>query len=75
MPFLGESPREGEVCRGGDDGTPALIAQPDSVVAQAFREAAREVAANLSVAAIRTDLAPGELLSISRRRSGGTAES
>jgi ATP-binding protein involved in chromosome partitioning len=75
IPYLGEIPLEGDVCRGGDDGTPALIAQPDSVVAQSFREAARQVAANLSVAAFRTDLAPGELLSISRRRSGGTAES
>jgi ATP-binding protein involved in chromosome partitioning len=40
VPFLGEIPLDPSVCQAGDRGTPIVSAQPDSIVATAFRRAA-----------------------------------
>lgn len=50
VPFLGEIPLDPEVAVGGDEGEPILLRNPGSKVAQAFREVARNVAAQLSIA-------------------------
>jgi ATP-binding protein involved in chromosome partitioning len=47
--FLGEVPLEPEIRIGGDEGTPIVIRDADSVAAQAIRELARKVAAAISV--------------------------
>ena len=50
VPFLGEIPIDPEVAVGGDEGTPIVRRKPDSPAALAFQEAARNVAAQLSIA-------------------------
>ncbi|KGQ20981.1 Mrp/NBP35 family ATP-binding protein [Thermus filiformis] len=47
--FLGEVPLEVAVREGGDEGMPILVRDPESPAAQAFRQAARELAAELSL--------------------------
>jgi len=47
--FLGEVPLEPEVRRGGDEGTPIVIRDPNSTAAQVIREVARKVAAIVAV--------------------------
>jgi ATP-binding protein involved in chromosome partitioning len=49
VPFLGRIPLDVEVRKGGDLGRPVVQAHPDSVTAQAFRKAARDMAARCSV--------------------------
>jgi ATP-binding protein involved in chromosome partitioning len=49
LPFLGRIPLEVEVRKGGDLGRPVVHAHPESDAAQAFRRAARDVAARISV--------------------------
>jgi ATP-binding protein involved in chromosome partitioning len=68
IPYLGEIPLEGSVCKGGDEGTPIMVADPDSQVAEAFRSVARSAAANVSILAMREGVGQGELLSISNQR-------
>ncbi len=51
--FLGEIPLETAVRVGGDSGVPITISQPDSPVSQAFKSAARNMAARISVLAHR----------------------
>ncbi len=51
--FLGEIPIETAVRIGGDTGVPIVVSQPDSPVAQAFKSAARNMAARISVLAHR----------------------
>jgi ATP-binding protein involved in chromosome partitioning len=53
IPFLGEVPIDTRVRSGGDEGRPVLVAAPDSPAAQAFREVAGKVAAQISVQAMR----------------------
>ncbi len=53
VPFLGEIPLEGEICEGGDDGRPVLIRNPHSPVADVFRRLAGNLAARVSVEALR----------------------
>lgn len=43
-PILGEIPLDTKVRRGGDEGKPVVIGEPDSPVAKAFIELARTVA-------------------------------
>ncbi len=50
--FLGEIPLNSQVRQAGDEGTPVVVAQPDSAAAQAFRACARLTAGRLSVAAV-----------------------
>jgi len=43
-PFLGEIPLDGDVRRGGDEGRPVVLADPESPVARAFVQLAERVA-------------------------------
>ena len=47
--FLGEVPLEVAVREGGDEGVPILVRDPESPAAKAFRQAARGLAAELSL--------------------------
>jgi ATP-binding protein involved in chromosome partitioning len=51
VPFLGQVPLDPQVRIDGDQGTPTVVASPDSPAAQAFREIANRVAARISVLA------------------------
>ena len=51
IPFLGEIPLHPSVREGGDQGAPIVVTAPDAPVAQAFRNAARQLAARLSIQA------------------------
>lgn len=53
--FLGSIPLDAEVRKGGDNGRPIMIAQPDSVAAQAFNAFAQQVAARVSVMTLMSD--------------------
>ena len=50
--FLGKVPIDQNVRIGGDSGQPILVSQPDSPVANALREIAQKLAAQVSVAAL-----------------------
>ena len=52
VPFLGQIPLEPAVRAAGDDGTPAVLAHPDSASAQAFRDLAGAVAQQASIGAL-----------------------
>jgi ATP-binding protein involved in chromosome partitioning len=53
VPFIGAIPMDPSVRQGGDQGRPVVISQPGSPVAQAFIQIAEDVAAKISVAAVR----------------------
>jgi ATP-binding protein involved in chromosome partitioning len=53
IPFLGEVPIDTRVRSGGDLGEPVVSAAPDSAAAEAFREVAGKVAAQISIQAMR----------------------
>jgi ATP-binding protein involved in chromosome partitioning len=50
--FLGKVPIDQNVRIGGDSGKPILVSYPDSAVANALREIAQKIAAQVSVAAL-----------------------
>ena len=52
VPFLGEVPLDVEVRIGGDEGRPILIRDPESAIADAFRQVARNLAGRISVETI-----------------------
>jgi len=52
--FLGKVPIDQNVRIGGDSGKPILVSHPDSPVANALREIAQKVAAQVSVSALST---------------------
>jgi ATP-binding protein involved in chromosome partitioning len=52
--FLGKVPIDQNVRIGGDSGKPILVSYPDSPVANALREIAQKIAAQVSVAALST---------------------
>ena len=52
--FLGKVPMDQNVRIGGDSGKPILVSHPDSPVANALREIAQKIAAQISVAALIT---------------------
>ncbi len=52
IPFLGSIPLDPAVSAASDAGTPAIIAQPDSVQAQRFRDIAGQLAAQASILAL-----------------------
>jgi len=54
VPLLGEVPIDVRVRSGGDDGAPVVAAAPDSPAAQAFSAVASQVAARISMQAMRT---------------------
>lgn len=49
VPFLGRIPLEVEVRKGGDYGRPIVSSAPNTEAARAFRQAARDIAARISV--------------------------
>jgi ATP-binding protein involved in chromosome partitioning len=53
IPLLGEVPIDVRVRSGGDEGQPVVAAAPDSAAAQAFRDVAGKVAAQISIQAMR----------------------
>ena len=50
VPFLGSIPLYEPIRRGGDDGTPLVVAEPDAAPARALAEAAARVAQQISIA-------------------------
>ena len=48
IPLLGRIPLDVRVRKGGDEGHPIVIAEPDSPLADAFRSTAEQTAANIS---------------------------
>jgi ATP-binding protein involved in chromosome partitioning len=53
VPFIGAIPMDPAVRQGGDRGAPVVITQPDSPVAKAFVHIAEDIAARISVAAVK----------------------
>jgi ATP-binding protein involved in chromosome partitioning len=53
VPFIGEIPLETGVRTGSDAGKPITTADPDHPVSQAFREAAKKLAAQVSIKALQ----------------------
>jgi ATP-binding protein involved in chromosome partitioning len=53
VPFIGAVPMDPAVRAGGDEGKPVVVTNPDSPVAQALKHVAEDVAAKISVAAVR----------------------
>src|SRR5262245_27902062 len=58
IPFLGRVPLYEPIRMGGDTGVPITIAEPQSVAAEAFRAAARQLAAQLSIASYKKSAIP-----------------
>ena len=53
VPYLGQIPMDPAVRVGGDEGTPIVVSNPDSASARAMRALAEQIAAALSVAALK----------------------
>jgi ATP-binding protein involved in chromosome partitioning len=53
VPFIGAIPLDPKVRTGGDSGRPVTIADPDSPVSKALRAMAEDIAAKVSVAAVK----------------------
>ncbi len=53
VPFLGAIPMDPAVREGGDNGAPIVVSNPDSPVAQAFIRLAEQLAAQLSIQAMK----------------------
>jgi ATP-binding protein involved in chromosome partitioning len=49
VPFLGSIPLNIKIRQGGDRGEPVVVSDPDSLVAKAFREVARNVALQVAI--------------------------
>ena len=58
IPFLGSIPISEPLRKGGDAGTPIVLAEPSSLAAQAFAAAAERTAAQVSIQAYRTPVIP-----------------
>ncbi len=58
VPFLGRIPIYEPIRRGGDEGHPLVIAEPDSPAALAFRQVAEQAAAQVSIASYRKPIIP-----------------
>ena len=58
VPFLGRVPLYEPIRTGGDTGVPITIAEPRSAAAEAFRVAARQLAAQLSIASYKKSAIP-----------------
>ena len=58
VPFLGRIPIYEPIRIGGDTGVPITIAEKESVAAEAFRAAARQLAAQLSIASYKKGAIP-----------------
>ncbi len=53
VPFIGAIPMDPSVRAGGDSGEPVVISHPESPVARSLSQVAQDVAAKISVAAVR----------------------
>jgi ATP-binding protein involved in chromosome partitioning len=53
VPFLGRVPLDVQVRVGGDSGRPIVLTDPESAAGQAFAQIATQVAARISVMALR----------------------
>jgi ATP-binding protein involved in chromosome partitioning len=53
IPFIGAIPLDPSVRVGGDSGEPVVATNPDSAVAQALKAVAEDIAAKISVAAVK----------------------
>jgi len=63
VPFIGAVPMDPAVRKGGDEGVPVTISDPDSPVAQALNQVAMDVAAKVSIAAVQnSDFIPINLV-------------
>jgi ATP-binding protein involved in chromosome partitioning len=58
VPFLGRVPIYEPIRIGGDTGVPITIGEPASPAAEAFRGAARQLAAQLSIASYKKTAIP-----------------
>ncbi|HLC27254.1 MAG TPA: iron-sulfur cluster carrier protein ApbC [bacterium] len=56
VPFLGEIPLDPNICSGGDEGKPIVIADPDSPQSKAFMEVVGTLAASISVRSFLPEL-------------------
>ncbi len=54
IPFLGEIPLETTIRINADKGTPVVVGDPESEVAKTYREIARKLAAQISIASFAT---------------------
>ncbi|MBM3266701.1 MAG: Mrp/NBP35 family ATP-binding protein [Candidatus Sericytochromatia bacterium] len=55
VPFLGRLPLDPRIRKGGDEGKPIVLAEPDSALARSFHEIARKMAGRLSVEYFRVE--------------------
>ncbi len=55
VPFIGAIPMDPSVRQGGDAGKPVVISQPESAVAKALKSVAEDVAAKVSMAALKQE--------------------
>jgi ATP-binding protein involved in chromosome partitioning len=55
VPFIGSIPMDSRVRVGGDDGRPVVLSHPDSPVAKALITVAEDIAAKISVAALKSN--------------------
>lgn len=63
VPFIGAIPMDPAVREGGDAGAPVVVTRPDSPVAKALRGVSEDLAAKISVAAVRgTNFVPINLV-------------
>jgi ATP-binding protein involved in chromosome partitioning len=53
VPFLGRIPLYEPIRTGGDTGVPIIIGEPTSPAAEAFRSAAEQLAAQISIASYK----------------------
>jgi ATP-binding protein involved in chromosome partitioning len=58
VPFLGRVPIYEPIRRGGDEGRPLVIAEPESPAARAFQQVAEQTAAQVSIASYRKPIIP-----------------
>jgi ATP-binding protein involved in chromosome partitioning len=58
VPFLGRLPIYQPIRVGGDTGRPIVVSEPDSVAARAFRRAAEQAAAQVSIASYHHKVIP-----------------
>lgn len=56
VPFIGAIPMDPSVRQGGDNGKPVVVSHPDTPVANALRKVAEDVAAKISVAAVKSSI-------------------
>jgi ATP-binding protein involved in chromosome partitioning len=54
VPFLGRIPLNAEVRKGGDNGRPIVVTEPENPAGQAFQALAQQVAARISVVMLQS---------------------